>query len=134
MQEILKKLRFVGQERVLVMNVPSELSQLPRALLDAETSVETIPSGAYRWSIVFVVNLDEARELRGIAERLIENDGILWLAYPKESSQRYETDVTRDTIWPLFQESSVRPVAQIAIDDDWSALRLRKAEYVSTSA
>lgn len=134
MQEILKKLRFVGQERVLVMNVPGELSELPRALLDAEASVETIPSGAYRWSIVFVKNLDEARELRGIADRLIENDGILWLAYPKKSSKRYVTDITRDTVWQVFQESPLRPVAQVAIDDDWSALRMRKAEYVSTSS
>ena len=134
MQEILKKLRFVGQKRVLVMHVPGELSDLPRALLDAEASVETIPAGAYRWSIVFVKNLDEARELRGIADRLIENDGILWLAYPKKGSKRYDTDITRDTIWLLFQESPVRPVAQVAIDDDWSALRMRKAEYVSAGS
>jgi hypothetical protein len=40
--------------------------------------------------------------------------------------------VNRDSAWPLFDDSGTRFVAQVAIDDDWSAMRLRRSEYSST--
>ena len=52
-----------------------------------------------------------------------ERDDLAWIAYPKAG--RLETDLNRDALRDLLVERGVRPVRQIAIDDVWSALRVR---------
>jgi len=53
-------------------------------------------------------------------------DSILWVAYPKLTS-RLRGDLSRDLIHDLVPEYGLDTVSQIAIDDDWSALRLKRA-------
>jgi hypothetical protein len=132
MEAVLRKLRYLGQTPVLAMRVPEELAALPTALAASGSRVDSAPDGAYAWSIVFVKSLAETAEVAGIARSLIEGDGILWIAYPKKSSKRYSADVNRDSAWPLFHHSGTRLVAQVAIDEDWSAMRLRRSEFVIT--
>lgn len=132
MEHVLKKLRYAGQGHVLVMNPPEELGSLVAALAAAGAQVHSAPDGAYPWSLVFVKSLAETAEVANIAASLIEGDGILWVAYPKKTSKRYSADVNRDSAWPLFDNSGTRFVAQVAIDDDWSAMRVRRSEFVRT--
>jgi len=51
---------------------------------------------------------------------------LLWLAYPK-GAKAAGRDVSRDTIWAFAQSIGLRLVANVAIDDTWSALRVRPA-------
>jgi hypothetical protein len=50
---------------------------------------------------------------------------ILWVAYPKLTSA-LAADLSRDAIRALAPEHGLDTVSQIAIDDDWSALRLKR--------
>jgi hypothetical protein len=50
---------------------------------------------------------------------------LTWVAYPKAG--QLGTDLNRDKLAALLKADGVRPVRQIAIDDVWSALRLRPA-------
>ena len=50
---------------------------------------------------------------------------ILWVAYPKLSS-KLAADLSRDIIHALAPDHGLDTVSQIAIDDDWSALRLKR--------
>ncbi|HET7085365.1 MAG TPA: hypothetical protein VFI23_11380 [Rhizomicrobium sp.] len=50
---------------------------------------------------------------------------ILWLAYPKLTSS-LAGDLSRDVIHKLAPGYGLDTVSQIAIDDDWSALRLKR--------
>ena len=34
----------------------------------------------------------------------------------------------RDSLWPILAEHGMRPIAQIAVDEVWSALRFRALE------
>lgn len=45
----------------------------------------------------------------------------LWVAYPKGN----RTDINRDTVWPILARHGLRPIAQVAVDEVWSALRFR---------
>lgn len=133
MDAVLKKLRYNGQDPVLVAGVPEESMMLVDSLKQAGAqTTHTTPKGAYPWAIVFVKSLAEAREVARDADALVEGDGVLWLAYPKGTSKRYEVDINRDSAWPLFDDSAVRFVANVAIDDDWSAIRLRRKEFVKS--
>jgi hypothetical protein len=52
-------------------------------------------------------------------------DAIIWVAYPKLKSA-LASDLSRDIIHKLAPDYGLDTVAQIAIDDDWSALRLKR--------
>jgi Protein of unknown function (DUF3052) len=50
---------------------------------------------------------------------------ILWVAYPKLTS-KLAADLSRDVIHALAPKHGLDTVSQIAIDEDWSALRLKR--------
>ena len=50
---------------------------------------------------------------------------ILWVAYPKLTS-KLAADLSRDVIHGLAPKHGLDTVSQIAIDADWSALRLKR--------
>jgi hypothetical protein len=50
---------------------------------------------------------------------------ILWVAYPKLTS-KLAADLSRDVIHALAPTHGLDTVSQIAIDEDWSALRLKR--------
>jgi hypothetical protein len=74
----------------------------------------------------------DARGVREAAERLLplyRVGGHLWLVYPKTSGS-IATDITRDRGWDPVHEAGFLPVAQVAVDRDWSALRFRRREEI----
>jgi hypothetical protein len=49
---------------------------------------------------------------------------LTWVAYPK--AKQLNTDLNRDIVREIANQHELDPVRQIAIDDIWSALRLKK--------
>lgn len=62
----------------------------------------------------------------------LASDGILWICYPKGSSKRYRCEFNRDTGWTVRDQLGFEPVRQVAIDDDWNALRFRRVQHIKT--
>jgi hypothetical protein len=54
----------------------------------------------------------------------------LWFAYPKKSGS-IRSDLTRDRGWDPLLAADLLPVTQVAIDDDWSALRFRYRDEIA---
>lgn len=48
-----------------------------------------------------------------------------WIAYPKLRRSSPAGDLTRDVVRAAAADLGLRTVAQVAVDDVWSALRLR---------
>ncbi len=63
---------------------------------------------------------------------LLKDDAVLWFAYPKGTSKKYKCDFNRDTGWEKLGEFGYEGVRMVAIDEDWSALRFRKAENIKS--
>ena len=55
----------------------------------------------------------------------LKDNAIFWLAYPKLTSV-LAGDLNRDSIRELAPAHGLDTVSQIAIDADWSALRLKR--------
>jgi hypothetical protein len=53
-------------------------------------------------------------------------DRLAWVAYPKAG--QLGTDINRDSLAAAVAELGIQPVRQVAIDDVWSALRLRPGQ------
>jgi predicted transport protein len=52
------------------------------------------------------------------------------MSYPKTSSG-IKTDLTRDVGWKIVEDAGWRGIAQVAIDETWSATRFRPSERKS---
>ena len=68
-----------------------------------------------------------------IAKRA-KGDAIVWFAYPKGTSKRFKCDFNRDSGWDVLGKHGFETVRAVAIDEDWSALRFRRREFVKARA
>jgi hypothetical protein len=82
------------------------------------------PAGPYDLIQVFVASQKELEAALPALKPLLKPKGYLWVTWHKGAS-RIKTDVTRDTIWPFAGTIGLQPVSNIAVDADWSALRLK---------
>jgi hypothetical protein len=119
-ESLLKKLRYRPGLRATILNAPHEYEEAFTGL-GFSRSLGTPKS---QFTILFVRNRVELD--RHAAETIggIEEDGLFWLVYPKGGSS-IKSDLNRDIIWELMKPTGLRPVALVAVDDDWSAMRLR---------
>jgi hypothetical protein len=98
----------------------------PEPLRAALAGLAPTPGGAL-FQLLFVRDQAalEARALAAIeAHRAVGPGAVLWIAYPKLSGA-IASDLTRDRGWEALAAADFLAVRQIALDDDWSALRFR---------
>ena len=55
----------------------------------------------------------------------LKGDAVIWLCYPKMTSKNYKCHFNRDSGGTSLGKYNLEPVRQVAIDDDFSALRFR---------
>jgi hypothetical protein len=72
---------------------------------------------------VFATTKAEMTELLRKAKPLLKEDGLMWATYPKAG--QLNTDLKREVIWDCGRVVGMDCVSQIAVDDVWSALRLK---------
>jgi hypothetical protein len=131
MDDILKKLKYGDQERIAVLNAPEEFREriaglLPEVKIDTEINARYL----YDFMIAFTPGSSDVEKIGPACVHNLSDDGKLWMAYPKGTSRKYVSDINRDRGWDIVEETGFRRVSQVAIDNDWSALRFRNVKYV----
>lgn len=133
MNAIFKKLNYKQQEVIYILNAPASFTKEMDDLSNETAIKEKLPSSA---SAEFILAFaSRQKELDILIPKIVnaaKGDALIWLAYPKKSSKNYTCDFNRDTGWAALGEAGYEPVRMIAIDEDWSALRFRKAENIKT--
>lgn len=130
MDALLAKLNFKAHRRVLVLDAPEEAAALLASLqAEGEISVNPKAKGPFDFTLVFLKNCADLTKAVAAAGLLAE-DAPFWCCYPKKSSKRYTSDLSRDGGWQPLGDLGFEPVRQVALDEDWSALRFRKAEKI----
>lgn len=82
--------------------------------------------GAAGFLLDFATTQAEA-EVRFVAlEPFVGEKTVAWLGYPK-GSKAAGHDLSRDTIWRFAQTIGLTLVANVAIDETWSAVRFKAA-------
>jgi hypothetical protein len=80
--------------------------------------------GIFDCVLAFVRDRADLDRQAAAAVGALKPGGLLWFAYPKISAKR-RSDINRDAGWDRLTERGLRPVAAIAVDATWSALRFR---------
>ena len=131
MNPIFKKLNYKAQKQLHIINAPASFKKAMDEMAGL-ASVKTSFSGvkAFEFFLAFVTKQKEVDEFAKKIATLAEGDAVVWLAYPKGTSKKYTCEFNRDNGWTELGKAGYEPVRMVAIDEDWSALRFRKAENI----
>lgn len=130
MATIFEKLNLKDQSEILVLDAPESFVPQLASLRDVTIHRSLHASLSIRFALAFVTRKAEIEALAGpLAERM-QGDAILWFAYPKGTSKKYQCDFNRDTGWAALNALGFETVRAVAIDEDWSALRFRRKQYI----
>lgn len=130
---LLKKLNFKNKSSILVLNHPFEFDeQIGSFQKETKVKVDLKKINEIEIVLAFVKQIDEINTLTPLLNDKLVEDGILWFAYPKKSSKKYESEINRSTGWEVLGQYNFEPVRQIAIDENWSALRFRDVDFIKT--
>ncbi len=87
-------------------------------------------AGEIEFALVFVLDQVAIENFIYSIQPKLAADPIVWIAYPKASSKKYTCAFNRDTGFGILGEYGFEGVRQVAIDEDWSALRFRKVNHI----
>lgn len=120
---IAQKLAIKPGQKVLLVNPPkgykAGIGDLP-----AGARVVSKPDGVVDVIQVFCDSRADLEQQLPKLKTQLDSRGMIWVTYHKGTS-RIKTDISGDTIAAYARTIGLQPVAMIAVDDDWSALRLK---------
>ncbi len=127
-----KKLRLMTGNSVVVINAPDGyLEMLRPGPPDMSTDLQS--NREYDVVVLFVNNADELRRLGATAIHAVRGTGLLWITYHKGGKTVGATDlpatpwwVRRDVLGEITSIKGYKPVAFVAVDETWTALRFKR--------
>lgn len=123
---VAKKLRLQEDKPLYLLKPPANIAAIFSGYDVKKTlsGKQLIPQ-----AVIFAENKKTLDEVIPKISGRLEADALLWIAYPKKTGS-IKSDITRDNGWETVLAAGYEAVTQIAVDDDWSALRYRKSEAI----
>ncbi len=124
-----KKLNYKSQDPVLVVNAPGSFKAELTELAGFGAEVHASPKAGVRYGFILAFARDAA-ELEKVADLCLPcmaDGAVLWFGFPKQSSKTLKSDINRDRVWEILAPRGIQPNRNVALDDDWSVLRFRRA-------
>jgi hypothetical protein len=118
-----RKLLIKPNDRVVVLHAPGDAAALLGPLPDGAT-LATKRGGEADVAVVFSADLPGFTKLIPTLREYAFGSRAVWVGYPKLSSKAAGS-LSRDVIRTTLDSTDITTVTQIAIDETWSAIRLR---------
>ncbi len=134
MSSTFEKLNLKSQNRIVVLNAPKSFEPELAALHDVAILRDVRDLNDIEFSLAFVTKQEEVDRIGQEIGKKTKGDAVVWFAYPKGTSKKYKSEINRDTGWQVLGKAGFEPVRSIAIDEDWSAIRFRRVEFIKTMA
>lgn len=130
--DMLAKLKLSITEPIWLIDVPGECMQVFDAAIVYNSRGEVGPS-----QIVFFTEDKAGLDAKFVSiTKKMKDDALFWIAYPKQSGNR-QSDLIRNAGWQIVFDTGYRVVSSALIDNNWSAVRIRKfdktADYKSNT-
>jgi hypothetical protein len=132
MASVFGKLNLKEQKQILVLNSPGSFEPELKSLRGVTVQRDLKNAGEIEFSLAFVIKQSEVDTLGKAIAKKAEGDAVVWFAYPKGSSKKYKSEINRDSGWKVLGDAGFEPVRMVAIDEDWSAVRFRRVDFIKT--
>lgn len=133
MPTLFDKLNLKDHREILVVNAPDSFESELAALTGVVVLRDPGKANVVRFALAFATAQAEADRLSKLLLTKAEGDALLWFAYPKRTSKKYQCDFNRDTGWSVLKSAGFDTVRAVAIDEDWSALRFRRVVFIESA-
>jgi hypothetical protein len=130
MATVFAKLNLKDHKQIVVLDSPSSFESELAALEGVEVIRDLKKAKQVTFSLAFVTTPEQVDALAPKLALKAEGDAIVWFAYPKGTSKRYKSQIGRDNGWNVLGHEGFEPVRMVAIDEDWSAKRFRRAGFI----
>ena len=130
MSTVFAKLNFKDNKQIVVLDSPGSFENKLAALKGVEIIRDLKKAKAVTFSLAFVTTQEQVNALAPAIARKAGGDAIVWFAYPKGTSKKYKSQIDRDSGWNVLGHEGFEPVRMVAIDEDWSAKRFRRAGFI----
>lgn len=132
MASTFEKLNLKDQKQIVVLNAPERFERELAGLRDVRVSRDLERANEIEFSLAFVTKQKEVdTQAKAIAKKA-KGDAVVWFAYPKGTSKKYKSEINRDHGWQALGDLGFEAVRAVAIDEDWSAARFRRVEFIKT--
>ena len=123
-----KKLRLSPGLSVLIINAPPEYSKMLKNIsFDSQDTLKQ--KTKYDFIQIFSSEKSILTQLVKEYWQSGKYDCLFWICYPKGGG-KIKSDINRNSVWNIAQSVGMQCVTQIAIDETWSALRVRPIDKV----
>ena len=129
MPTVFEKLNLKEQKEIIILNAPQSFEPEIALLQDVKVFRSLAEVEALDFFMAFVTEKKAVDQLSLAAAKMARGDVIIWFVYPKGTSKKYTCDFNRDNGFDVIYSLGYQPVRMVAIDADWSALRIRKVEF-----
>jgi hypothetical protein len=119
-------------KRIFVLNAPESFEHELANLHDVTIVRHLQGQDDIQFSLAFVTKQQELDTLGKAIAKRAKGDSVVWFAYPKGTSKRYKSELSRDNGWEVLGKLGFEGVRSVAIDDDWSGARFRRTEFIKT--
>ena len=130
MSTVFAKLNFKDHKQIVILDSPGSFESELAALKGVEIVRDLKKAKEVTFSLAFVTTQEQIDALAPAIVRKAGGDAIVWFAYPKGSSKKYKSQIGRDNGWNILGHEGFEPVRMVAIDEDWSAKRFRRAGFI----
>jgi hypothetical protein len=127
-----EKLNLKEQKQILVLNAPESFEPELKTLRGITVQRDLKNVNQIEFSLAFVTKQKEVDTLGKAIAKKVEGDAVVWFAYAKGSSKKYKSEINRDSGWKILGDGGFEPVRMVAIDEDWSAVRFRRVDFIKT--
>jgi len=124
MSNVFAKLNLKDHKQIVVLDSPSSFESELVGLKGVEIIRDLKKAKRLTFSLAFVMTQEQVNALAPAIARKAEGDAVIWFAYPKGTSKKYRSQINRDNGWNALGLEGFEPVRMVAIDEDWSAVRL----------
>ena len=120
---VAKKLGIKPGMRALFVGAPPGYLEL-LAPLPEDIVISDVLSDTHRFVQLFATRSAEIKKLAPRVLRHATAGALVWIAYPKKTSG-VASDLSREGVCEAMRSTGWHPVAIVALDEVWSALRFR---------
>ena len=129
---VFTKLNLRDLTDIVVLNAPQSFEAELKGLRGVTVRRVLTMRSTAKFVLAFVMQQKQVDALASVIARAAPGDAVVWFAYPKGTSKRYTCEINRDSGWEALGDAGFEGVRMVAIDEDWSAFRVRRTEFIKS--
>lgn len=126
---LLKKLQIKTGFKVKVINVPENFSEI---IGDLPTDIEFSFNDLKNYAALLIFAITKAEFVAALTSEQIGPKTICWILYPKAKS-KIAKDLNLKQSWEDLKTFNLNPCGSAAINETWTALRIKPATELKRS-